>query len=434
MASNVVSPSRIKLKIVNRLSSQDTHHTTSPVVKLNVVNQQSASKTHSTPEVIEIPLLRNSGSVETLAVSIQRIKINIQDEHHSIPSEAINSTSQVRWQEHPESPNYLINDDGRVYSKHSSREMFTTTESGYHRVRLIINRMPKLIYVHRLVAICFVNNPDPINLTVVNHKDHNKLNNNYRNLEWVTVQGNSAHALTRESYKPSYMRAVQQIDTSGQVINTFESATEASRYVSISREMIKHCCRGTRPRTFDSTGMEYTWRYVEETRVEEKPVDAKPIQNYPNYLITRDGRVYSLYKGTYISLWQDSKGYIVVTLYESGEKKNCFVHTLVTGAYLVSDPDRPWVNHIDSNRKNNLLENLEYVTQQENVIHAYEHGNNAKHKKSVKMIHPDTKEVLRIFSSASEASRIVNINYRQISACCLGRTQLAGGYIWQFEE
>ena len=51
-------------------------------------------------------------------------------------------------------------------------------------------------YVHRLVASMFVPNPDPEAFTVVNHKDGNKHNNHFENLEWTDHWGNSDHAWT----------------------------------------------------------------------------------------------------------------------------------------------------------------------------------------------------------------------------------------------
>lgn len=65
--------------------------------------------------------------------------------------------------------------------------------NGYLVISLHRNGKRKNFYVHRLVAIHFVKNTD--NKKVVNHKDHNKSNNNAENLEWVTIKENVSHSV-----------------------------------------------------------------------------------------------------------------------------------------------------------------------------------------------------------------------------------------------
>lgn len=89
--------------------------------------------------------------------------------------------------------NYDIYEDGRIYSHF--REKFLkpeTTVHGYKQVTLFLDRKILRIRVHQLVALLFVQNPN--NLPVVNHKDGNKNNNHYTNLEWSTYKWNNEHA------------------------------------------------------------------------------------------------------------------------------------------------------------------------------------------------------------------------------------------------
>lgn len=76
--------------------------------------------------------------------------------------------------------------------------------NGYLRVALTLTERSKMYYVHRLVAKYFVENPDA--RTVINHKDGNKCNNDYRNLEWVTSGENNKHAFDLNLKKPTVMR------------------------------------------------------------------------------------------------------------------------------------------------------------------------------------------------------------------------------------
>lgn len=65
--------------------------------------------------------------------------------------------------------------------------------SGYRRVKLCKEGSQIKFYVHRLVAVVFIVNPDPENLFIVNHKDLNKKRNTVENLEWVTCSENIQH-------------------------------------------------------------------------------------------------------------------------------------------------------------------------------------------------------------------------------------------------
>ena len=130
--------------------------------------------------------------------------------------------------------------------------------NGYLRVMLWKDGIGKHYSVHRLVAINFI--PNPKNLPVVNHKDRNKENNCINNLEWCTQKYNvnyaDAHKKTVEAFKRAnanrgitrkaqdtknrlksgaYERAVRQVDIStGEVLNTFRSISEARRMTRIN--------------------------------------------------------------------------------------------------------------------------------------------------------------------------------------------------------
>jgi hypothetical protein len=338
------------------------------------------------------------------------------------------------YREHPEAPNYLIYNDGRVYSRVSNVFMSPSVVSGYYAIGIYINKIRKAAKIHRLVASLFVNNPDPINLTMVNHKDHNKFNNSYENLEWVNNQVNSNHAITRQSYKPTRVRHVQQIDLNGRIVATFGSITDASKHTGISQWKIGNCCRGRFDKSYDPKGVQYIWKYIEETEIHQIPENAKPIPNYNNYLVTPDGKIYSFAKRGYLSQVQDCSGYMTVLLHATNKGGIRFlVHRLVASTYLPNDETREFVNHLDNDRRNNHVNNLQYVTKQENTKHSFETGNCVKFKKSVKMMDLITENVLRIFDSLSEASRQTGIDRSSIGACCNKRYKSAGGYLWQFE-
>ena len=86
---------------------------------------------------------------------------------------------------------YSISDTGSVYNLKRKKFLKTTKTARYIVVSLNKNGVGKRYYVHRLVAESFCDNP--LRKPYVNHIDHNKENNNYTNLEWVTAKENVLH-------------------------------------------------------------------------------------------------------------------------------------------------------------------------------------------------------------------------------------------------
>ena len=91
-------------------------------------------------------------------------------------------------------PGYHISNYGRVYSN-KLKKILTAPSSndknGYCRIGLWLDQKKKLMFVHRLVALHFI--PNPENKPTVNHKDKNIHNNYVSNLEWATVAEQTAH-------------------------------------------------------------------------------------------------------------------------------------------------------------------------------------------------------------------------------------------------
>lgn len=86
-----------------------------------------------------------------------------------------------------------------------------------------------------------------------------------------------------------------------------------------------------------------------------------------------DGRVRTFY-GQILKLRLDSKGYYFVTLIKPGFKIQQRVHRLVAESFILNFQNKPCVNHKNSNRKDNIVDNLEWVTHKENTQHAIKKG------------------------------------------------------------
>ena len=88
---------------------------------------------------------------------------------------------------------YWINGQGRIYNDKTCKYLKCQDNgNGYKKITLTLKGVQIQRYIHRLVAISFI--PNPLDLPEVNHKDGNKANNNYTNLEWVNNSENQIHA------------------------------------------------------------------------------------------------------------------------------------------------------------------------------------------------------------------------------------------------
>lgn len=103
----------------------------------------------------------------------------------------------------------------------------------------------------------------------------------------------------------------------------------------------------------------------------------KIIKTHPNYEVSSKGRIRRSDTKVLKCLSVNASGYHKVTLYPN--PKTFVVHRLVAIEFIESPKDKPQVNHIDSNRLNNCVENLEWVTNKENMIHCAKANRSAKH-------------------------------------------------------
>ena len=94
----------------------------------------------------------------------------------------------------PDYPGYRISNHGRVWSNKLKRVLIPPCDRyGYLRIGIWKGQIVRKFFVHRLVALMFIPNPD--NKPTVNHKDGDKMNNHVSNLEWATVAEQNFHKL-----------------------------------------------------------------------------------------------------------------------------------------------------------------------------------------------------------------------------------------------
>lgn len=100
----------------------------------------------------------------------------------------------------------------------------------------------------------------------------------------------------------------------------------------------------------------------------------KPIENYEQYSISNLGNVYSSKRNRILKPTNTTKGYVQVHLSKNGNVVNAPIHRLVAKAFIANPFNKLQVNHIDGNKHNNRVENLEWCTNSENQKHAIKLG------------------------------------------------------------
>lgn len=170
----------------------------------------------------------------------------------------------------------------------------------------------------------------------------------------------------------------------------------------------------------------------------------KNIKGYEGlYQVSNLGRVKSLVfrnnvcclnKEKILSLNKQKKGYISVILCKNGKPKMFYVHRLVADAFIPNPNNLPQVNHKDENKENNCEDNLEFCTRKYNINYG---TCREKIKKSCsKKIEQcdENGRVIKVWSSAKEASKHFGISNSTISQCAKGLHKHAGGFKWKYSK
>ena len=151
----------------------------------------------------------------------------------------------------------------------------------------------------------------------------------------------------------------------------------------------------------------------------------KPSKDNENYLVSNKGRVYTINNKKLLKPQNASNGYLYVTI----NRHSVPIHRLVATCFLDNKANLPCINHKDGNKHNNSVDNLEWCTFSENLIHAYTNKLNKRPKPIIQM---KNGIVINRYESARSAE-LYGFSNQLIAKCCKGKRKHHKGYEWKYE-
>lgn len=150
-------------------------------------------------------------------------------------------------------------------------------------------------------------------------------------------------------------------------------------------------------------------------------------------IVKRNNNIYN-WKEKILTPQIEKNGYIRFVLSKNGKMYRIFAHRAVAETFIENYSNKPQVNHKDGNKLNNRVENLEWVSAQENTLHSLK--NNLRKPQKVKKIAQFDKNMqfIKLWNSAKDIELKLKVRTSQIYSCCNNKLKQAKGYIWKYEN
>ena len=165
----------------------------------------------------------------------------------------------------------------------------------------------------------------------------------------------------------------------------------------------------------------------------------KDIEGYEgHYSISNHGRIRNAKTGRLRTVNPRGDGYCTIVLYKENKAKNLYIHRLVL-SHFSDEQENETVNHVDGDKQNNHIDNLEWLSYRDNNIHAIENGLNSSkqrmnNKNSIKVAQYDLGgDLIKEYPSMRQAERETGISASEISAG-VKKGWKYGGFIWRLAD
>lgn len=161
----------------------------------------------------------------------------------------------------------------------------------------------------------------------------------------------------------------------------------------------------------------------------------KDIEGYDGlYQVSNMGRVKSLKFGKekILKSAKNNMGYLLIVLCKEGKPKTFMVHRLVAQAFIPNPDNLLEINHIDEDKTNNRVENIEYCDRSYNLNYGTRNNKVSKANSIPVLQFTKNGEFIKKWDSMIEAEKELGINPGNISKCSKGKIKTAYGFVWLY--
>jgi hypothetical protein len=328
--------------------------------------------------------------------------------------------------------NYEVSSFGNIRNCKTGRVLKAYNRGGYYCVGLSKNSKLFSFDIHRLVAISFIENPE--NKPHVNHKDKNSLNNNIQNLEWMTNKENSIHRSAGVRQTTNQNLEIYRINpNTNEILEKYNSIEDGAKWI-VEQNLAKNihsarCCISCSVREITSSSFGFKWKMLEQNNLENEEWREVIIDDKKNegYYVSSLGR----FKNKKGIIMKDYKPHHSGYIYIRVNIQKYALHRLIAQTFISNLENKPFVNHIDGNKINNSVKNLEWVTCSENNLHNHKVGLSKGHTRKIIQYDLEMNEI-KNFDRILDASKELNICYSSIKAVLYKKQKTAGGFIWKY--
>lgn len=156
------------------------------------------------------------------------------------------------------------------------------------------------------------------------------------------------------------------------------------------------------------------------------------------YMVSNLGKILSIKRNVILKSSINHKGYCYVVLSKHSKQKCVRIHRLVAEAFIPNLENKSQVNHIDCNKQNNCVTNLEWVTNSENQLHAWSNGlqkdvtgyNNPKARKINQ--YNMNGDYIKTWLCIKDICDELYVHRSSIHRCLNGKYKTSHGYIWKY--